>query len=43
MSSHPVNDEYFTGTEFLLELLGSDRHRVEETKTPERERERETK
>lgn len=38
-SSHPVNDEDFTGTEFLLELLSSDRHRVEETKTPKRQKE----
>ena len=33
-SAHPVHDEDLVDVEFLLELLGGDGHRVEETETP---------
>lgn len=31
---HPVHDEDLADVEFVLELLGSDGHRVEETEAP---------
>ena len=32
--AHPVHNEDLVDVEFLLELLGGDGHRVEETETP---------
>lgn len=34
LAPHPVHNEDFAHVEFLLELLGSDGHRVEEAETP---------